>query len=75
MGTRRSSDLSYSWESVWYADDAGALRKFTRLETYFHSLTLQDLGQGYHPEPSKSILIVSPENLEAGKVFGRRPIF
>ena len=26
-------------------------------------------GRGYYPEPSKSVLIVHPENLEAGKEF------
>ena len=29
----------------------------------------------YHPELIKSILIVRPENLAAGKVFGRRHVF
>ena len=56
----------------WYADDAGALGTFTRLETYFDLLTLQGLGRGYHPEPSKSVLIVRSENIEARKLFGRR---
>ena len=44
----------------WDADDAGALGTFTRLATYFDSLTLQGLGCGYNPEPSKSVLIVHP---------------
>ena len=55
---------------TWYAEDAGALGMFARLENYFDSLTRQGLGRGYHPEHTKSILIVRPENLEAGKVFG-----
>ena len=45
---------------------------FTRIETYFDSLKRQGPGQGYYPEPSKSVLIVRPENPEAGKVFGAR---
>ena len=45
---------------------------FARLETYFDWLTRQGPGRGYHPEPSKSVLTVRPENLEAGKLFGRR---
>ena len=56
----------------WYADNAGALGTFTRLETYFDSLTRQCLGQGYHPDPTKSVLIVRPENLEAEKLLGAR---
>ena len=43
---------------------------FARLATYFHSLTRQGLGRGYYYELSKSVLIVRPENIEAGKVFG-----
>ena len=56
----------------WYADDAGALGAFARLETYRDSLTRQDPGRGYHPNLTKSVLIVRPENPEAGKVFRAR---
>ena len=56
----------------WYADDAGALGTFERLETYFDSLTRHGPGRGYHPDPTKSILIVRPKNIEAGKFFGAR---
>ena len=55
----------------WYADDSGALGTFARVETYIYSLTRQGLERGYHPELSKSVLIVRPENIEARKVFGR----
>ena len=48
---------------TWYADDARAFCMFTRLETYFDSLTGQGSGRGYHPDPTKSILIVHPDNI------------
>ena len=51
----------------WYAENAGALRTFTRLETYVDSLTCQVPGRGYQLEPTNSVLIICPENLEAGK--------
>ena len=54
----------------WYADDAVFLGTFAILDTYSYFLTCQGLGQGYHPEPTKSVLIVRPENLEAGKFSG-----
>ena len=54
---------------TWYADDAGYLGKFARLDTYVDLLTRQSLGQGYHPNMTKSVLIVRPEIFEAGKVF------
>ena len=56
----------------WYAENAGALGTFTRLETYFDSLTREGAGRSYHPKPTKSILIVQPNNIEAGRVFIRR---
>ena len=45
---------------------------FARIETYFNLLTRQIPGCGYYPEPSKSVLIVHPENLEDRKEFGAR---
>ena len=57
-----------------YADDAGALGTFVRLDTYFDSLTRQGPGRGYHPEPTKSVLIVRPENLEAEIFQGKKRI-
>ena len=59
----------------WYSDDAGALDTFAILETYFDWLTRQYLGRGYHPKPPKTVLIICPENLEYGKVFGARHVF
>ena len=59
----------------WYAENDRALGTFARLETYFDLLTLQGLGWGYYPKPSMSVLIVRPENLEAGKLFGAHQRF
>ena len=52
-------DITYPW----YADDSRALGTFVRLKTYFYSLTHQYPGRGYHPKPSKSVLIVLPKIL------------
>ena len=54
----------------WYTDDSGALGIFARSETYFNFLTRQGPRRGYYPEQFKIIMIVCPDNLEAGKVFG-----
>ena len=59
----------------WYADDVRDLGTFVRLETYFDLITRQGPGRGYHPDPTKSVLIFLPENIEAGKVFGARHRF
>ena len=57
---------------TWYSDDAGALGTFAIPETFFDLLTHQVPGQGYHPETSKRVLIVRPENIDSGKLFGAR---
>ena len=54
----------------WYADNAGALGMFAKIKAYFYSLKRHGPGQGYYPEPSKSELIVHPDNPKAGKLFG-----
>ena len=59
----------------WYVDNAGALDTFARLETYFDSMTRQGPRQEYRPDTNKSVLIVRPDNLETGKVFGARHRF
>ena len=59
----------------WYADAAGYLSKFARIETYFDSLTRQVPGRGYYYELSNSILIVHSENIDARKEFGARHEF
>ena len=55
----------------WYADNAGVFGMTARFETYCDLLTRQDLGRGYYPEPSKSVLIKRLDNIEAVKEFGR----
>jgi hypothetical protein len=49
----------------WYADDASAGESFTDLRLLFWRL--QEIGPayGYHPEPTKSILIVQSHNFES----------
>ena len=58
-----------------FNDDAEDLGTFARLETYFDSLTCQGPGWEYYPEPSKRVMIIRPENLEAIKLFGARHRF
>ena len=45
---------------------------FVKIETYYNFLTRQSPGHRYRPEPPKSILIVNPDHIEAGKEFGDR---
>ena len=59
------SDIPYPW----YADNLGALGKFSNVELYFNSLKRFIPGLGYYPKHSKSVLIIHPGNLESGKVL------
>jgi hypothetical protein len=54
-------------EQPWYADDAGAAGNFDSIRRHF--TRLQEIGpnHGYFPKLSKSVLIVSQDNLEAAK--------
>ena len=45
---------------TWYADNAGDLGTYTRIETYFNLLTLQVPGHRYYTKPSKRVLITHP---------------
>ena len=56
----------------WYADNIRALGTFAKIETNFYLLPRQGLGQGYPPDPTKSVLIIRPDNIEAGKEFRER---
>ena len=53
-----------------YCDDASALGKFYNLELYFNQLKYNILVQDYYPNTTKRIMIVHPDNLRAGKMFG-----
>ena len=58
-------------EQLWYADDAGAGGKFAHICTIFIKLMRWGHDFGYFPEPTKSILVTSPKNVERAKeVFG-----
>ena len=56
----------------FYADNSSALGTFANTKLYFNSVILLGLGHRYYPEPSKSVLILHPNNTESGKRFGLR---
>ena len=51
----------------WYADDAGAGGEFNEILKYITTLCDEGPARGYFPEPTKSILIVKPQSVEAAK--------
>ena len=44
---------------------------FDKLERYFNSLKRSGPTWGYYPDTNKSIMIVHPDNIEAGGLFGQ----
>ena len=59
----------------WYADNSSALGTFANFKLYFNYIKLFFLGSGYYPKPSKSVLIMHLDNLNARKLFGLRHVF
>ena len=47
---------------LWYADYSGAGGKFAALQNHMQDLVVRGPPQGYFPEPTKSILVVSLRN-------------
>ena len=52
-----------------YNDAYGALGTLDNLERYFKSLKHDDPSRGYYTEPTKSILVVYPQNHKVGELF------
>ena len=55
----------------WYADYAGAGGKFGDILAHFRDLQLKGPAQRYFPEPTKSILVVSEQNVPRAKEYFR----
>jgi hypothetical protein len=56
-------------EQPWYAGDAAAAAEFTIIHAMFERLLELGPGYGYHPESSKSIVVVAIHNVERAKVY------
>ena len=47
----------------WYADNAGAGGTFEHILSHFNDMLARGPYMGYFPDPTKSILVVSPRNV------------
>ena len=56
---------------IWYADDASAGDKLTNLLKWWNKIEILGPAFGYHPNPSKTRLIVKPDKLEQAKKLFR----
>ena len=53
----------------WYADDAGAGRKFSHILEHLRDLQARGPARGYYPEPTKSSLVVALGNVARAEDF------
>ena len=53
----------------WYTDDAETGRKLRRILEHFRDLQARGTPRGYFLEQTKSILVVSPRNMERVQGF------
>ena len=67
---------SQKCRQVWYADDSGSAGKLLEMKKWWDKLFIEGPKYGYHPKPSKTVLIV--KNLElkeqAKAIFGQTGI-
>jgi hypothetical protein len=54
-------------QPCWYADNAADASSFSKIREFMNFLEKHGPSYGYFPEPSKSILIVTPENKAAAE--------
>ena len=54
----------------WYSDNIWELDTFGKIQDYFNPLTQAVLKRRYYSKPTKSVLIVHLENIEAVILFG-----
>ena len=54
-------------KQVWFADDATAGGRLTGLKRWWDRITEIGPAYGYHPNPTKTSLVVKEENVETAK--------
>ena len=52
------------WTQNWYADDSSCVADLPSLRAWFEELSRRGPDYGYHPEPSKTVLIVGPSDVQ-----------
>ena len=62
--------VEFPWVTqTWYDYSAGALSTVAKFKLYFNLLKWLGPGRGYYLKPSKIVLIVHLDNIEAVKLF------
>ena len=64
-------DAHPSVTQLWYTDNAGAGGSFGNILVHLKDLQVRGPPRGYFTEPSKTILVVAPRNMDRAKEFFR----
>ena len=60
----RSLRASGKWTQNWYADDSSCIADLGSLRAWYEELSCRGLNYGYHPESSKTALVVGPSDVQ-----------
>ena len=52
------------WTQNWYADDSSCIADLGSLRAWYEELSRRGPTYGYHPEPSKTVLVVGPSDVQ-----------
>ena len=52
------------WTQNWYADDSSCVADLCSLRAWYEELSCRGPDYGYHPEPSKTVLVVGPSDVQ-----------
>ena len=60
----RSLRAPGKWTQNWYADDSSCVADLRSLRAWYEELSHRGPDYGYHPEPSKTVLVVDPSDVQ-----------
>ena len=60
----RSLRAPGKWTQNWYADDSSCVADLRSLRAWYEELSHRGPDYGYHPEPSQTVLVVSPSDVQ-----------
>ena len=65
-----SLKTSGNWTQNWYANDSSCVADLPSLKAWFDEVLYTGPNYGYHPEPSKTVLIVGPSDVQQVSTLG-----
>ena len=60
----RSLKAPGKWTQNWYTNDSSCIADLGYLRAWYEKLSCRGPNYGYHPEPSKAVLVVGPSDVQ-----------